>query len=234
MICSHTVLRALATCAKSFKSLYTCADSRVQNTSPWLRQRPHLSMLVKPEGERGRAYKKTHAKMGTTVWCFEASSRNQNGFRSFRSLVEKVEGAGSGNSTLTCTGGARGSAVHPAVHSLRSVYPHHGGNQLAFLGRRVPHDIGAQLGSDQLSTLHRQIEAVLVDPFFAAEDVATEIESGSDRKVRGPVDSAGPRVLVDKAALDAVVVSDRTRVDEVLESAQIVVISINQGGGSSE
>ena len=100
---------------------------------------------------------------------------------------------------------------------------HHGGDQLAFLRRRVPHDFGSQLGSDQVSTLHRQIEAVLIDSFFATEDVTTEIESGSDGEVRGPVDSAGPRVLVDEPAFDAVVMSDRTRVDEVLESAQIAV-----------
>lgn len=114
---------------------------------------------------------------------------------------------------------------------MASGVTHHSGDQLAFFRCRVPHNLRPQLGSDQLSTLHCQIEAILVDPFFATEDVTTEIESGSDREVRGPVDRAGPGVLVDEAALDAVVMSDRTRVDEVLESARIgLSISINRRG----
>lgn len=93
---------------------------------------------------------------------------------------------------------------------MASGVTHHGRDQLAFFRCLVPHDLGPQLGSDQLSTSHGQIKAILVDPFFATEDVTTKIESGSDGEVRGPVDSAGPGVLVDEAALDPVIVSNRT------------------------
>ena len=63
----------------------------------------HVSETQRVGMGKGGQRPSTHAKMGTTVWCFEASSPNQNGFRSFRSLVEKVDGAGRGNSTFTCS-----------------------------------------------------------------------------------------------------------------------------------